>query len=629
MRFSQVKEDAGPSAQRRLTGAIILSVVLLWSSPVHPPGAQAGTRVSTAALGGGWAAGDPKDAPEPGPIHRAANAPPWPKDFEVGLQAARAFAHQFGLVENDTVLARVDRIGYRVAGQTGHPEILFTFHVLDTPEPNALALPGGFIFLTKGMTDLNLPDAALANVLGHEIGHVVRGHFGRAGRFDSALSLLQTAVMVAALVAVPTSTSGGIDRDPATGEYRTSLSGKEAAIQGTSIFGSVFRELLERGYSRDLEMEADEMGRRYAGRAGYPVSGSVQLLEELHRRIYEDQEFGYWNTHPYFVDRLTKAQAAVNAGGEPPSPQEIWNQRDKLSKHIFQLAQSIQDEPTALFLYRSALQASPDSVSAFEVEHKLLQVRAERLRKQKPILRAYGPLLAGYDSLLVRLERVAPPPAILAPVNEERSELEKERLDTRGPALEILNRPQAGTVFLELFLKNFPADTLAPNVRLRLAEQYRLTDRPDAAAMVLAEPLKGAESGASIWRPADQEELRRILPLTKELTTNAKLLQVPPSDSVRTWAAARLKAQAASLDSLEIGSRFLLDYPESPVSPKVAAKLEELAMKRYYAARLRESMRDFQDALDGYNSVIILGPGTKAAQMAREGVVRIQSLANR
>jgi predicted Zn-dependent protease len=607
------------------------------------------------------AAGDPREAPEPGPIRRREGSPDWPKDFEVGLQAARSFAYEFGLVEDDSLVQRVNRIGYKVASQAGRNDILFSFHIVNLPEPNALALPGGFIFVTKGMMDLDLPDEAMAHMFGHEITHVTHGHFSRAGRLSAATSLLQTAVLVAALLAVPSSTSGGYDRDPETGAYRTSLSGKEAAIEGTNIFGSVFRELLLRGYSRGLEMEADEGGRRLAGRAGYPMSGDVELLEELHRRIYEDQEFGYWQTHPYFTDRVERAKAAIDAGGTPPSEQEVNSYREKIQKRLAAIAESIEDEPTAVFLYRAALESGPGGEPSYEVEHKLLQLRAEKLRAKKPVLRAYGPLVADYDSLLARLDGKRASEEVVRGVRSDRDDLNRERAEIYPDSRKILDRNQAGIQFLELFLENYPEDPQAPAVRYRLAELYRLSDRPDAAALTLA-GLSGlvrgnpqspdsvvlppppasrnrgvgvaadpaaTDSAARAWQGRSLEALRRVLPEVRELTTSQRILLAAGSDSVRSWAADRLKAQAAALDSLEVGSRFLQEYPASALSDQVREKLEGMAMQRYYAARLRESMQDFQAALDEYNALILLAPQTKAADMAREGIARIQSFANR
>lgn len=631
--------------------------------------------------------GRSQEAPEPGDIRRRPDAPPWPRDFELGLQAAREFAFEYGLVDDDSLIQRYNRIGYRVASQTGRPDILFTFHIVNVPEPNAEALPGGFVFVTKGMTDLHLSDAAIAMMLGHEMTHVTQRHFAKEGRLSAAFSLLQTAVMVAAMLASSGSQGGGIDQDPTTGEYRTSYTGREAALQGANIFGSVFQELLLRGYSRSMEMEADNIGRRYAGRAGYPASGSVELMEVLHNSVYEDRAYGYWQTHPFFKDRILRAEEAVDAGGTPPSDEEVNAYREKIQRRLATLAESIQDEPTALFVYRSALEAGPGGASSFEVEHMLLQLRAQRLRARQPILRAYGPLLADYDSLLARMRGgtggasaagtrsdgtgssgtgssgtgsagtggAMDAPKLALAVRADRDSLNRERRDVYGPSEDILKRQTAGTRFLELFLENFPDDPQAPAIRHRLAEQYRLSDRPDEAALVLAglprltnrraseltdsvippPPPRPAQAGADpdsatlAWNRRSTEALRVLLPQVKQLTTSERILLSARDDSVRAWARARLLAQASALDSLEIGSRFLQQFPRSIVSDQVRQKMEKLAMDRYYRAKLRESMSEYQDALDGYNELILLAPRTKAAEMAREGVARIQSFANR
>jgi predicted Zn-dependent protease len=589
------------------------------------PPAQAGSIAEDGAFG---ATRESHDAPEPGPIRRTLNAPDWPGDFEIGLQAARAYAYEFGLVEDDTLLARIHRLGYTVTSQCGRPDILFTFHILDVPDANAFALPGGFIFLTRGMADLHLPDAVLANLLGHEASHVVGNHFSRAGRINTALSLLQTAVMVAAMLAPSTGGSSGYDRDPETGLIRQSLAGKDAAIQGTNLFGSVFKELLMRGYSRGLEFEADDRGRRYAARAGYTPGGGVALLEELHQHIYEDQEFGYWRTHPYFEDRVRRARAADLGGVSTPDSLQVAEYRRAISARLSTLAGSVLDEPTAMFLYQSALFAAPGGESSLEVDHRLLQIRRARLREQKPILRAYGPLIADYDSLLHRagspeVSARAVLDSLRAWARAERDTLDGERRELHPDYREILDRPQAATTFLELFLENYPEDADASAVRLRLAERYRLADRPDEAAIALAE----LTTETCEERVCD--EMRRVLPLTRELTTSQRVLIESRSDSVRSWAAGRLQAQIAELDSLELGSRFLQRYPDSPAAAQVTEKMEGLALERYRRARLFEGMHDRQAALDGYNELILMAPKTKAAAQAREGIERIQATAER
>ncbi len=215
-----------------------------------------------------------------------------PSDFLLGLEASQQIASYYGVVETDSLLRRINDIGYRVAYVTGQPDILFTFQILDMDVPNAMALPGGWVFVTRGILDIGLTDAELAQLLGHEISHVTRSHFSRQGRLDGLLSLLQTAVMVAVTMVGSRQSqgSGPVIEDPNSSLYPQSSG--DAALTGTAVFGSVFHELLLRGYSRKLEMEADEGGRRLASLAGYPREAGASLLQKLHDRIYETP--GVW-----------------------------------------------------------------------------------------------------------------------------------------------------------------------------------------------------------------------------------------------------------------------------------------------------------------------------------------------
>lgn len=604
------------SSRRALIRAVAL--VLLAVSPASVcPGAHADQ-----------GRGDPPDF---GRIRRTAGAPAWPKDFEFGLQIARAYARHFGVVEDDSLLQHINRLGYQVASQAGRNDILFTFHIIDIPDPNAFALPGGFIFLTRGMVEMQLPEEALANLLGHEIVHVADNHFSRGNRLSGLLSILHTAAMVAAVIAVPSTPGGGWDVDQDTGMARASLVGKEAAIQGTAVFGGVLRELLLRGYSRNLEFEADDRGRRYAARAGYPVSGSVTLLEELHKRVHEDHEYGYWHTHPYFDDRVARARAARDAGASPPGSGEIADYRSGVQRRLFALGASIDDEETALFLLRAALRAGPGGATGSDVEHRLLTIRSERQRRLAPLLRSYGPIIADYDTLIAKIEGEEALSDLRAGLIHERQVLDRERAGLRPGVLEALGGSNPRTLLLELFLENFPDDPEAPGVRLRLAEQYRLSNRPDEAAIVLDEAIR-----RSLESPDDAGDLesslgrmRRVMDQVRSPITTQRILLGTRSDSVRTWAESRLHAQAVDLDSLEIACRFIEKYPGSPVAPVVSERLEELALARHREGRLKESLGDYQTALNLYNELILLAPGTRGAELSRQGVARIQGFAGR
>ena len=621
--------------------------------PAHPR--SSGLRFWLTALLAGaqlcWASTDAMaqssgQAPQvPPPVRRTPDAPAWPTDFEVGLEGARIFADYFGVVETDSLLQRVNRIGYQVASQTGQPDYLFTFQILDTPDANAMALPGGFIFITRGILEQGLSDHALAHLFGHELGHVTERHFARSNRVETLLSLIQTAAMVAALVAVPSSPSGGYDYDEHEQAYRRSVGGKEAAFQGTSIFGSLFSELLSRGYARGLELEADEIGRRFAGRAGHPMSGGVELMSTLRGRIYEDQQFGYWSTHPYFDERLQKASAALDAGGSRPHPSEVQEYREQTQARLAQLAETVIDDDVAMFLYRCALRANPSGPRTIPVAHQLLARRAQIENRKKDILRSITPIVAGYDSLLTLAQTEMVTDSERRRLVSERDRLLEERQALYARSVAIVDSPGAGVQFLELFLENYPEDPRRREIVMRLAEQYRLADRPDRAALTLnrlvgevwgesspAIELVSQETPAkenNSWRARSVEALRRTVPETTELTTNQRILDTSPSDSVRHWARTRLFELAADFDSLELGSRYLAKYPDSEAADAVRAQIEALAQKRVLQGRLHESLARYQEALDQYNEVILLAPGSKAAATARAGIERVHQLSGR
>ena len=579
----------------------------------------------------------------PPPVRRTPDAPPWPTDFEVGLEGARIFTQYFGVVESDSLLRRVNDIGYQVASQTGHTDYLFTFQILDTPDANAMALPGGFLFITRGMLEQGLSDHALAHLFGHELGHVTERHFARSNRVETLLSLIQTAAVVAALVAVPSSSSGGYDYDEHEQRYRWSAGGKEAAYQGTSIFGGLFRELLSRGYSRGLEIEADEIGRRFAGRAGHPMVGGVELMATLRGRIYEDQQFGYWSTHPFFVERLQKAEAAMDAGGSPPRAAEVQAYREQTQMRLARLADTVFDDDVALFLYQSALRANPHGPQAIPVAHQLLKRRSQIENRKKDILRSLTPIVSGYDSLLALAQTVPITASERRRLGSERDDLAREREKLYARSAEIVDSPGAGVQFLELFRENYPDDPRHHELGLRLAEQYRLANRPDDAALALNRLVRelwhADDSGISFaskedppatdetWRERSLASLRRTLPETTELTTNQRILETSPSDSVRSWAKKRLFELAADLDSLELGSRYLVKYPDSEAAATVREQVETLAQRRVLQGRLHESLKRYQEALDQYNEVILLAPGSAAAATARSGIERVQKLA--
>src|SRR3954454_25229527 len=180
--------------------------------------------------------------------------------FEESLKAAVEAVKQYGVRDTAADSSRVNRIGYELAQQSEFLKYPFIFGIVKMPEPNAFALPAGQIFITTGMLDLGLDDDMLANVLGHEIGHVVHEHAIHMQRRQTLMTVLGN--LLVAGVALGESRSGShLPSAQAPYDPRVGYSDPNGnLIQGAAAASLVVSELLLRSYSRDNEDEADKEG---------------------------------------------------------------------------------------------------------------------------------------------------------------------------------------------------------------------------------------------------------------------------------------------------------------------------------------------------------------------------------
>lgn len=199
-----------------------------------------------------------------------------------------------GPYDNPKVQAYVDRIGQRLAATTEIPGIKYTFTVLDSEIVNAFALPGGYVYVTRGLMALANNEAQLAGVIGHEIGHVTARH--TAERYSQG-----TLAQVGAVLA---------------GVFGGQQIGQVAA-QGA--------QLVLAGWSRGQELEADSLGIRYMAATGFDPREMSSFLDTMGRHAQLEallagkpgaaDGFSYLQTHPPTSERVQKA--AVAAEGRP------------------------------------------------------------------------------------------------------------------------------------------------------------------------------------------------------------------------------------------------------------------------------------------------------------------------
>ncbi len=222
----------------------------------------------------------------------------------------KALAQFGGAYRNAALSSYVARVGGRMKDVSELKGEAFTFTVLDSDVVNAFALPGGYVYVTRGLLALTNDEAELAGVLGHEIGHVTARH--TAQRYDRAKigQGLSVAGQLAGLLL------GGL------------VGGAEGARAGGELGGqaaSLGAEAYVQGYSREQEFEADQLGIRYLAAAGYDPRAMASFLttlqaDDAYRQRLAGQAGGeeadflgdWFRTHPRTPERVARAVAAVS-----------------------------------------------------------------------------------------------------------------------------------------------------------------------------------------------------------------------------------------------------------------------------------------------------------------------------
>jgi len=204
---------------------------------------------------------------------------------EIGKKADQEILGRFGRYRDQELQAYVESIGQRLLDGIGPTSFRYSFKIVDMPDVNAMALPGGYIYITRGMLAMLNSEAQLAGVLGHEIGHVTSRHAAKQLTKAFGAQILSLGLMAAS--------PGGREN---TGEWAR----VSAALSDHVLMG----------YGREAELEADELGLRTAYRAGYDPGEMVTFLNamKLKERLEALGYHGFKGTHPETIDRVVKAE---------------------------------------------------------------------------------------------------------------------------------------------------------------------------------------------------------------------------------------------------------------------------------------------------------------------------------
>jgi predicted Zn-dependent protease len=211
------------------------------------------------------------------------------QEIAMGKEADQQAVAAYGLYPDPKVQTYVEQIGKRLAAQSERPSLPWSFKVVDDPAVNAFALPGGYIYVTRGIMTHLRSEAELVAVLGHEIGHVTGRHSA------SQMSKQQLAM-------------GGLILGMAVKPELQRFGG--LAQQG---LGLLFLK-----FGRDDENQADELGLRYMTRVAYDPREMLEVLGVLDRVTREEgggRMPDWLSTHPSPGNRTTRIQGQIAATG--------------------------------------------------------------------------------------------------------------------------------------------------------------------------------------------------------------------------------------------------------------------------------------------------------------------------
>lgn len=195
------------------------------------------------------------------------------QEISIGEGIVKQIEQQYKLVDDPILQERINKIGMDIVGVCDRQGLPYSFKVLDVDEVNAMAAPGGFVYVYKGLIDLMPTDDELAGIIAHEVGHVVKRH---------SMGQLEKSLGMALLMGVAFGSDG-------------------FELQAVAL------NAISAGYSRSDEREADKLGYELSVKAGYNQYGMLMGLTKLYE-LNPSQKNDLFSDHPESIERMKLAK---------------------------------------------------------------------------------------------------------------------------------------------------------------------------------------------------------------------------------------------------------------------------------------------------------------------------------
>ncbi len=268
------------------------------------------------------------------------------QEEELGREFMKVARSNYELVTDPVISDYVNKVGNKIVAVTPSPPFQYQFYVVKEDTYNAFAGPGGYIFINSGLVIAMESEDELAGILGHEISHVACRHLSEMIEKSKKIGIATIAGIAAGIFM---GMSGA-------GTASTALTyGSIAAGQSAML-----------AYSRENEMQADQIGLKYLEKAGYSAEGLLTILKKIRNRTWfgSDQIPTYLVTHPATEDRIAYIGTWIESH-DPPEQKKLSQQENYLFERMwYRLSAHYGDRNLFLRRFETDLKAHPDDALA-------------------------------------------------------------------------------------------------------------------------------------------------------------------------------------------------------------------------------------------------------------------------
>lgn len=264
------------------------------------------------------------------------------REKEIGKEEHEKVLASMPLFNDEELLAYVRKVGNKVAKVSHRPNLEYTFTIIDSPEINAFALPGGYVYVNRGLLTFMNSEADLAAVLAHEIGHITARH---SVQQQARGTLAKTAAQVGGFVSAVATGSGYVGSQ-------------------ISDVASIWAQTGLSGFGREHELEADSLGAEYIREAGYDPTAMINVVTVLKNQEDFNKQVnnggggyhGLFATHPRNDTRLQEAIASVaELAGSEVTETDNTEFRENINGLIVGASQASQTQDARNRYYQSLL----------------------------------------------------------------------------------------------------------------------------------------------------------------------------------------------------------------------------------------------------------------------------------